>query len=309
MSDYTQFETYFNSVEYANRQDIAAYRPQQSEDGTQAITLSKTHKSPQVEYRAGASLLKVSRGGEDKSFCGGKRGSIKGFSFASRRRMQDTVACVRKDAQLPIFLTLTYPAYFPTVQEAKRHIQLICKCIKRAFPMAGLIWKLEPQERGAPHFHIIIWGVELDKMQVWLPLEWHRIAGNGDRLHLLWHEGKLGRGNKHCAEPVYNHKGVMAYASKYLGKTFEVAGWAEQWTGRFWAVVNRSNIPFGELVKTEVSKAKALEVMRYAKTFIAKRKKGKKQSSKKYKNRNNRTIKVFCDVDQWIQKTGLTESH
>ena len=42
-------------------------------------------------------------------------------------------------------------------------------------------------------------------------------------------------------------KGVWFYASKYLGKTFEVAGWNSKWTGRYWAVAAPENIPFGEL--------------------------------------------------------------
>ena len=210
--------------------------------------------------------------------------------------MMATVAGVRKDAKLPLFVTLTYPAKFPTVEDAKRHIQLICKCIKRAFPGAGLIWKLEPQQRGAPHFHILLWGVELEEFRAWLPLQWHRIAGNGDVLHLLWHQGKLSK-NEHCVQRVHSQNGVMKYASKYLGKTFKVAGWAEQWTGRFWAIVNRENIPFGELVQEEVTDKKALEIIRYARKFISKRHK------KKIRGRHNKTVTVFCHADHWIDKT------
>jgi|SRR5215208_32994 len=311
MSDYTLLEAALElggkviSVTLENVADgVPAVR------GASAFPLSKLHKCPQVEYRQGASLLKASRGGEAYKPVGGKRKPIKGFSDSARRRMQCTMAGIRKDADLPLFITLTYPAIFPTVEEAKRDIKLIRMCISRAFPGAGFIWKLEPQERGAPHFHILLWGVEFEKLYSWMPSEWHRIAGKGDNLHLLWHEGKLGNGNKHCVQQVRSYSGVMAYASKYLSKTFEVAGWSEQWVGRFWAVVNRSNIPFGELVQQEVTRKKAVEILRYGKKFISNKQKKKKSNKKKtkYRHRNNNSLTIFCDADQWIKKIGLPES-
>ena len=86
------------------------------------------------------------------------------------------------------------------------------------------IWKLEPQERGAPHYHCLIWGVDEEDLFDFVAYTWYEIAGNNDRNHLKFHLGLLPN-SKPCVSKVRSWRGVWAYASKYLGKTFEVAGW------------------------------------------------------------------------------------
>ena len=254
--------------------------------------LSKAHISPHVEYRAGASLLKSHVGGlRPEQLGGGKRGAIAGFSDDARRRLLYMIAGVRRDAGLPLFITLTYPESFPDPKTSKRHLDSFSKRCKRAFPGIGFIWKLEPQQRGAPHYHLLTWGVSIAVMMEFVPQAWFEIAGNGDYKHLMWHSGSLGNGNVHCVQQVNSFKGVMAYASKYLGKTFEVSGWQEVWTGRFWGVVNRGNIPLGELIQEEVTQKKAQEFIRYQRRF---------SGFKKF--RSNKSLTTFCDADQWIKK-------
>lgn len=255
--------------------------------------LSTAHKTPFLEYSSGASLLKVSRGIQGKQVGGGKRGAVKGFTVASRRRLMQTIARIRRDAELPCFVTLTYPSEFPSPKESKRHMEIFIKRIKRKFESVGLIWKLEPQERGAPHYHLLVWGVDEDDLHVWVPPTWFDIAGSGDTNHLLFHTGALG--NQHCVQLVRSFRGVWSYASKYLGKTFDVAGWDEKPTGRFWAVVNRANVPFGEVVTLEISQVKAVHVMRYQKRFA------------KLKRRSYPSLTTFCDAEQWIKNVVCEE--
>lgn len=255
--------------------------------------LSNPHIRPHVQYFTGAGLLKAHRGGaKEDQVGGGLRGAVKGFSVASRHRLLQLVRSIRLDAELPLFITLTYPESFPDARSSKKHLSMFFKRLRRAFPGIGLIWKLEPQKRGAPHYHILAWGVDLDQVQAFVPGAWFDIAGGGDPKHLKWHRGEFD--NSHCVQQVYNRKGVMAYAAKYLGKTFEVEGW--QSVGRFWGVINRNNIPFGELVYQEVTRKKALELLRYGKRFIG------------LKKHNKKSLNIFCDADQWIKKIGLTES-
>lgn len=254
--------------------------------------LSKAHIRPHVEYMAGASLLKAHRGGVSAPLAGGgRRGNIKGFSAQARRRLMYFIAGVRRDAALPLFITLTYPESFPDPKGAKRHIKMFFQRLDREHPEHGTIHKLEPQERGAPHFHLMTWGCDLLELMRFVPQAWYEIAGGGDYKHFMWHSGELGNGNQHCVQQVRKFEGVRNYASKYLGKTFEVAGWSEQWTGRFWGVVNRSNIPLGELVQVEVEEKKAVELLRYERRF-----------SGLNKFRTNKSLTIFCDADQWIEK-------
>lgn len=244
--------------------------------------------SPFAEWRENASFLKVSKAEPQKRVGGGLRGVVKGFSMGSRRRLMTKIAGVRRDAPLPCFVTLTYPNIFPEPKQSKYHLKLFIQSLKRAYPEAGIIWKLEPQKRGAPHYHLLVWGCDVKDLKGFVPEAWFDIAGEGDNLHLLWHEGKLK--NKHCTQQVHSFHGVWAYASKYLGKTFEVAGWDSKAVGRFWAVVSPANIPFGELITEPIERGEAVQVMRYQKRFA------------KLKKRNYPSLTVFCDAEQWVKK-------
>lgn len=256
-------------------------------DGGAPAPLSTAHIRPFVEYRVGAGILKAHRGGQKEDpVGGGLRGEVKGFSDASRRRLMRTIGGIKLDSDLPLFITLTYPNVFPDAVSSKRHIKMFFQRFLRAFPSHGSIWKLEPQKRGAPHYHLLTWGCDLEHVGQFVPGAWFEIAGGGDVNHLKWHMGMLK--NQHCVQQVYSRNGVLRYASKYLGKTFEVEGWEA--VGRYWGVINRENIPFGELRQEEVTRKKAVEVMRCQRRFAHLRGTGKKSST------------IFCDADQWIEK-------
>ena len=280
--------------------------------GTGSRLLSIAHISPQpfqepfIEFVPGANYFKVSRGGypqEKKG--GGKRGAITGFSRGSRRRLMVLMSKIPEGSKLPAFVTLTYPFVFPTPAGAKSHLDNFLKRFARAFPMAGAIWKLEPQDRGAPHFHLLVWGVDLADLSRWVPQNWYQIAGGGDKLHYRWHSGLLG--NKHCVQAVNSHRGVIAYASKYLGKSFEQTNWV--YTGRFWGVFQRTNIPFGSVYNFAVDLSKANLALRYQRSFIKSRRRintqralasGQVVHTKKRKNFNPRSQVTFCDASRWV---------
>jgi hypothetical protein len=260
-----------------------------ADEGAGEASLSSTlHKTPFVEWADGGGLLKVSKGIENAAPVGGKRGKVKGFSFASRRRLMQIIARIRLDAPLPMFVTLTYPNEFPSPMDSKKHLDIFTKRLLRRFPEIGLIWKLEPQQRGAPHYHILTWGVSEHDLFLFTIASWYEIAGNGDKNHLAFHMGGLG--NKPCVQEVYSREGVMKYASKYLGKTFEVAGWDEIYPGRFWAVMRKENIPFGEDMIMYITEGDCHKWMRYQRRFA---------KIKKHLNRSSLT--TFCKSAQWIE--------
>jgi hypothetical protein len=256
-------------------------------------SLSKAHIRPFVEWVEGASLIKTTvykPGASDKR---GKRGKIKGFSYASRLRLLEVIGAIRRDAELPMFATVTYPDKFPTCEQAKKDLAAFVRRMKRQFSECAMIWKMEPQERGAPHFHMLIWGVSLHELMSFVPVAWFDIAGQGDHNHLLFHLGLLK--NQHCVQAVRTFRGVWNYAAKYIGKTFEVAGWSEQWTGRFWGIINSENIPFGKICNQEVDLVQAYDLMRAQRHFMGR--KGKKKN--KFASRGS--LKTFCDADQWVK--------
>ncbi len=261
-----------------------------SKNGGRGVDASNVQSpaSPFVEWRAGASILKVSKAEPAKQTGGGRRGIVKGFSIGARRRLLRLFAGIRRDAVLPVFVTLTYPKSFPEPRQSKKHLKCFIQRMKRAFPEGGGVWKLEPQKRGAPHYHLLVWNISAKDLRGWVPTAWFDIAGGEDPLHLLWHEGKLK--NRHCVQQVKFFNGVMAYASKYIGKTFEVAGWDSKAVGKFWGVLNPANIPFGEPMKMDITRGEAVQAMRY------------QRRKAKLKSRSYPSITIFCDSEQWIDK-------
>lgn len=268
---------------------------------SEAPPLSTVHIRPKVEYRRGASVIRSVRGhikldaagDEDRKKIGGQRGNITTFSFASRRRQQRELAGVRRDAPLPSFITLTYPNNFPDAKQAKRDLKVFNQRFVRQFPDLGACWKLEPQMRGAPHFHMLAWGVSSADLFSWIPENWFDIAGGGDKYHLRWHMGLLGGDNVPCVSSVENYEHMQRYVTKYLSKSFEVSEWAEQWTGRYWGFLKKINIPFGEWVKVDLHQREVYDLQRLQRRFA------------NIKSRGGNTLTTLCDAEQWVNKLFL----
>jgi hypothetical protein len=174
--------------------------------------------------------------GVNKSRVGGRRGSVKGFSAASRKRCLRLMACIDRYLLkwLPIFMTLTYHHNIPAdPKEWKLQLASFCKRLERRWPDASIVWKLEPQRRGAPHFHLLVFGVETIPHE-WVAQAWNEIVEPGNELHL-----QAGTQVKRAQ----SWNGVMSYAAKYIGKEHE--GFSEQYgsVGRFWGVRRGDLLP------------------------------------------------------------------
>ena len=256
---------------------------------TEGATLSTCHNSPQIIMRSGASVLKVKRTQREKQEENqeqerAKRGKVAGFSAKSRNRLMRTLAEVRRDC-LPVFVTLTFPAHYPTIERAKRDLDTFIKRLARQFPAVAGVWKLEPQKRGAPHFHLLIWGVSYSELLAFVPVAWCEVVGSDDPNHLAWHKGELG--NSPCVQQIESQRGVFWYASKYMSK--EVGTMFSDW-GRWWGVFHRDNLPLGEVVNVEVTEEKAIEFIRYMRRFAH------------IRSRDYRTLTIICDADFWINR-------
>ena len=165
-----------------------------------------------------------------------KRGKIGGFTVKARGRLMTICACIRRDAAA-LFVTLTYPsAWDGDPKRWKRDLDAFGKWLRREFPGCSAIWKLEPQQRGAPHFHLLVWGIAFLHHQR-LARRWFEIVGSNDPRHLA-------AGTR--VEAVRSRNGVMRYASKlYMGKDFQMpAGWEH--VGRFWGVIGRADLPLSK---------------------------------------------------------------
>lgn len=258
---------------------------------------------PRAAFWLGAGLIHVSRANTSivkNNHSWGYRG-LASFSAASRRRLMRKIATVDRSNK-PLFVTLTYPDNFPHDPEVyKRHFNLFTKRFHRAFPDAGFIWKLEFQDRGAAHFHILVWGCLLGALRGFVPGAWAEVVGSDDRKHYLWHVGALGNGNKHCVQEVYSYRQVASYASKYMSKAeVGVVG-----VGRWWGVRYPDNIPWGAMVICQLPSERAVSdlyrlMRRYMQRTIID-KNGKFIYQKKVRARDYPSLYLMCDADRWFQ--------
>lgn len=159
-----------------------------------------------------------------------KRG-VATFSAPSRRRLLRLVASVNGAAR-PVFLTLTYGREWPRQPALwKVHLDRFLKRLTRD-GFSGF-WKLEPQKRGAPHFHLLVYGGRVPKG--WLARAWAECSEDESPDHL-----KAGT----RVESILSSNGAMYYTAKYMGKGVEPKG--DEWAraGRWWGVFNRAKVPW-----------------------------------------------------------------
>jgi len=212
---------------------------------------------PVVEYADGGSLMRVKFPlAAEIDRVGGKRAKISRFSSASRNRMLDFIAALPKAGLcLPLFVTLTYPDQFPTDGQVwKRHLAAWRRRLERKYGKCLVIWKLEPQKRGAPHFHLMLYLVA-DIDIVWLSTSWYEVVASGDVKHLL-------AGTQ--VQRAESSDGVLGYAAKYLGKEVP-AGWDNP--GRYWGAWNRELAPI-VMCRKEINWLQAYKLRRVAYRFM-----------------------------------------
>jgi len=167
---------------------------------------------------------------------GATRGVVKGFTKASRQRMLRFLQTLdQARAGVPLFVTLTYPGRWPgSARRWKRDLEVWLGRLKRAKPEVWAVWRLEPQRRGAPHYHLLVFGVPLLEKE-WLSRSWFEVVGSQDERHLR-------AGTQ--VQRVKSWRGVVWYAAKYLAK--DIGLLPEEWrggVGRWWGVHQRRRAP------------------------------------------------------------------
>jgi len=195
-------------------------------------------KSPEFSYWDGGGLIEAKLSGwKIPQKGGGKRGAVRLFSRQSRKRLLNLMGMIKR-VEKPIFVTLTYPLEFSNESsDWKIDLEKFHKRMLRKFEKVSMVWKLEPQRRGAPHYHILVWGVGYANLRNYTSKCWYEAVGSGDLKHLA-------AGVR--VEKIRDWNGMMSYASKYLGKVLDeeklkVLGWDRP--GRFWGVKGRKFLP------------------------------------------------------------------
>lgn len=142
-----------------------------------------------------------------------QRGIIHGMSPKSRKRMMEGIAqWANFQVGRAYFITITYHDEWGVDFVAwKRDIEVLEKRMKRAFPEMGGLWKLEFQTRGAPHFHLIVSGVDAvqSEMIAWVTKNWGEIAHSTSE-----YKGEYATNVRR----VFSLRHAMHYCAKYMTK-------------------------------------------------------------------------------------------
>jgi hypothetical protein len=211
---------------------------------TKQVQPSRGYVNHTVEIRAQG--IKVKRSGLPPIPNAPKgRQAIKELSRASGGRLRDNLEAVDPAHGFPYFITLTYPQDFPGDWETwKRHLHNFRRSLWdiRGQEWIGAIWRLEAQRRGAPHYHILLWGKNpfrtIKDFRQWTAEAWYRVVGSGDAKHLA--AGIQIKAIK--SQDDYFKR--MGYICKYLGKdsVHPSSQVFKDPVGRYWGVWHKSKL-------------------------------------------------------------------
>lgn len=184
---------------------------------------------------------------------GGVRGRVTGLSRASRNNLLRQFSKLdRSHLVAGLFVTLTYHWLddYGSLVTSKRHLDNFFKRIRYKYPDAAWVWRLEPQERGVAHYHVVVLGVPHIPHE-WIARIWNRIAAPGDLQHLA-------AGTQ--VKRVKDYKGASAYISKYLQK--DKGQFDEEYPGRYWGSGGKLELYLGQVVALRIAGAAAPALFR-----------------------------------------------
>lgn len=188
------------------------------------------------------------------------RGYVTEFSAKSRKRLIELFASLDKmrlssAANRVKFITLTYADNMIDSERAKADLKRFVERCKYANHEFWCVWRMELQQRGAIHFHLICGNM------AFTPKE---------DIQKMWSECAAQPVNVFTRiEAVRSFNGVMSYASKYMCKLQSHTGENAEGDvlvltmchtfgnenlsfGRFWGVWGRKYIPFAETMSAAV---------------------------------------------------------
>ena len=220
------------------------YRAAQTETHVDKPPVKGSHQpSAYVSSAVGGSVSTLSF--EDTKTCnrlsppthrgGGIRDRVRGFSRESRRNLLRRLASINRSAFRTfkgrmIFVTLTYPREYPEDPVlCKRHLKALRKRLQRAYGSFAAFWRMGIQQRGAWHFHLLLFvGPSfgpIDKLRCFISSSWYEVTGKVS-------QGHLRAGTR--VEAVKKWKQATSYVERYMAKPEAFPDGLK--TGRIWGI-------------------------------------------------------------------------
>jgi hypothetical protein len=136
-----------------------------------------------------------------------------------------------------IFVTLTYPHEYPEDPEVcKGHLEALRKRLQREYGSFAAFWKLGIQQRGAWHFHLLLFvGPSIGsvgELRRFISSSWYEVTGKISEGHLR---------AETRVEAVKRWKQATSYVECYMAKPEEFPEGLE--TGRIWGIWDGELLP------------------------------------------------------------------
>jgi hypothetical protein len=173
---------------------------------------------------------------------GGIRDRVRGFSRTSRRNLLRRLASINRSAFRAfkgrlISITLTYPHEYPENPElCKNHLKALRRRLQRKFGAFAGFWRLGIQQRGAWHFHLLLFVGQsvgsIGELRRFTSSSWYEVTGKIS-------EGHLRAGTR--VETIRRWKQATSYVERYMAKPEEFPEGLQ--TGRIWGIWNEELLP------------------------------------------------------------------
>lgn len=172
------------------------------------------------------------------------RGIVRGISRKSRYRLIRYLSKVTRPDEA-VFITLSYRDFVDDFVVWKAHLNGFHSWLSYHFPLVAGFWRLEFQQRGAPHFHLLLWlgdVVELEAFRRLVSDAWTKRIDDGSRAHRE-HGAKV--------EPVTDFRKTAFYISAYAAK--ETQDRTDIATGREWGIWGRERLGLEPIQSVDLS--------------------------------------------------------
>jgi hypothetical protein len=185
---------------------------------------------------------------DKQSYGTAKRGNIRVMSRKSRNRLIDLFARIDGRGCQIKFVTLTFGGT-PTHQEAYACLRRFLERLRRKHPEVALVWRKELQDRGAIHYHLLIYHMPYYPQRA-LQRVWTDVTG--ENLSIV------------DIRAVYNDAMASRYVSKYIAKVDDREASSledvpylhadeNQSSGRWWGVHNAANLPMATRLEFRIT--------------------------------------------------------
>jgi hypothetical protein len=223
---------------------------------------------PKVKIWSKGSLIKVRRQGPFDAIGGGPKTEIKGLSRKARINMFQHICMVERDTEF-VLVTLTYPgkSFEEDPRVWKEQLNKFAKRLQYAYPKVSGFWRLELKRRKsgemvgkvAPHYHLLIYGVDYFELLKYVPGAWWEVVGSKDNDHLV-------AGTR--IERPRSPEGAKWYVAKYVSKEDNEQELYQEiqkigHVGRMWGMINEKNIPWADCKEIHTSDKQVVQFMRY----------------------------------------------